>query len=72
MSAVSNTCSTCSGSGFINGEVCSVCFGAGAVPAAGMPKLLIETLNRIVAEQAAQRIDLTAALTAIYNKVKDL
>ena len=33
---------------------------------------ILDKCNDIIAEQAAQRTDLTAALTQIWNKVKDL
>ena len=33
---------------------------------------ILDKCNDIIAEQASQRTDLTAALTQIWNKVKDL
>jgi len=73
-------CWNCKGTGIHGGgtipEVpCGYC---GADGTADTFPLIIDTteltnkLDSIIAEQAAQRVDLTAALTNIWNKVKDL
>jgi DnaJ-class molecular chaperone len=72
MPAQSNTCTTCNGSGQIGDTICSACMGSGAIPLRGMSKWFKETLSAIATEQAAQRVDLTTALAAIWNKVKNL
>lgn len=76
------TCPECGGAENISGNVCLECMGSGVLPIRGNIStqkaafLLIynmqSKLDNIIAEQAAQRIDLTAALTQIWNKVKDL
>jgi len=33
---------------------------------------IVDKLDAIITEQASQRVDLTAALTQIWNRVKDL
>ena len=68
MAVISNTCVTCSGSGFINGEPCGTCFGAGVVPAAGTMKFLIETLNGIVSTQKTQQEYLEKILSVVGGK----
>ena len=70
-----STCSTCDGTGLSGADPCSVCIGIGALPLFGhnlLFKFLLSKLEVIIAEQASQREDLTAALTQIWNKVKDL
>jgi hypothetical protein len=62
----------CNGSGQIEDILCVVCMGSGAIPLRGLPRWFKETIGSIATEQAAQRVDLTAALTAIWNKVKNL
>lgn len=78
---VSNLCGACSGTGFINGEKCIPCLGTGYVSTTGINIRLLSVYNgisganskldSIIAEQASQRVDLTAALTAIWNKVNE-
>lgn len=68
-------------------EVCSVCRGSGQMPKENICpscdgarykeheidlEALQDQIDSIIAEQASQREDLTAALTQIWNKVKDL
>ena len=87
MPVESTTCTTCSGLGKIDDvDLCPSCFGRGILPPSGLPGLTAKKLfevadaindilgkcNDIIAEQTAQRADLTAALTQIWNKVKDL
>lgn len=83
---VGNICWRCNGDGSViitYGEnerledPCTVCGGDGVVSLAhivvdpGMD-VLESMLSNIIAEQASQREDLTAALTQIWNKVKNL
>jgi len=74
-----STCSNCGGNGVKDESLCPVCFGIGSLPAIGIFPLLgkklfdLESkLDAIITEQISQREDLTAALTQIWNKVKDL
>ena len=72
---VPNTCLDCSGSGYSNQGICTSCYGGGSLPVVGhlvLFKQLMANLDVIIAEQASQREDLTAALTRIWNKVKGL
>lgn len=64
---VHNTCPTCSGQRDEE-NLCTTCMDTGALPLRGIAKIL----KHVVDEQASQREDLTSALTAIWNKVKDL
>ena len=71
------TCYQCNGTGQHQGAVCDVCGGDGVVTAnfelTYTQGLTIDAkVDDIIAEQASQRTDLTAALTQIWNKVKDL
>ena len=70
------TCATCEGDGKSNGDICPECLGSGATPLIDkgslLAKAIVSRLDSIIAEQASQREDLTAALTQIWNKVKDL
>ena len=59
------TCTACNGSGEIDGVLCQSCFGQGTFP-------LKDIIPQILKELADMRADLTTALTAIWNKVKDL
>lgn len=62
-------CSTCNGEAVaLDGTFCPDCMGTGAQPVFGTAKILKD----IQAEQASQRTDLTTALEAIWNKVKNL
>ena len=79
-------CSACGGTGLVGGESCLQCSGDGLEEVTGVHEVghgymiaaqtnllaLIETISEIKVEQASQREDLTAALTQIWNKVKDL
>ncbi len=80
-------CSICSEKGTVSqGRACPVCSGTGEIDAPegfhmseahqiSMFRMLVDTtdkLDSIIAEQASQREDLTAALSQIWNKVKDL
>lgn len=74
-----STCETCGGNGYQDSDLCPTCLGGGMSPVTGqllLFKTLFSTLetraDEIIAEQAAQREDLTNALTQIWNKVKDL
>jgi len=63
------SCTTCNGAGRVADDViCPDCLGGGSLPLRGMP----EMLKSIIDEQASQRTELTQALQAIWNKVKDL
>lgn len=70
-------CERCSGLGeLILGQnatpvVCPACEGTKLTQFA-VSEELAEKLDAIIAEQAAQRVDLTAALLQIWNKVKTL
>jgi len=70
------TCTTCNGDGIIGDGLCQECFGGGSLPIHSKDVFcirdLFSKLDAVMAEQAAQRADLTAALTQIWNKVKDL
>lgn len=69
------TCTTCNGQMYVDGKICSECFGSGSLPLVGnvgILKIMSDKLNDVIAEQSAQRTDLTTALTAIWNKVKNL
>uniref|UniRef100_A0A6M3LDL0 Uncharacterized protein n=1 Tax=viral metagenome TaxID=1070528 RepID=A0A6M3LDL0_9ZZZZ len=62
-----STCPICSG--VVDPDViCPECLGQGSLPIRGVRKVLKGIIN----EQVSQREDLTAALQAIWNKVKDL
>jgi hypothetical protein len=67
MADIIYTCGMCGGEGRQNGTVCPDCLGAGSLPLRGMP----EILHAIQTEQANLREDLTRALQAIWDKVKD-
>lgn len=67
-----NTCLTCSGSGKNGDGFCTDCMGTGATPVNGINSFFKEQFSAIRSEQASQREDLTNALSAIWNKVKDL
>ena len=73
MADITIPCHACTGTGTHldilgnPGVACATCSGSGG--------LIVGTcaiLDEIVAEQASQRVDLTAALTQIWDKVKDL
>ena len=73
------TCSVCGGTGIVDGDICTNCMHTGVTPIRGKVALTRKKLfdiedknDSIIAEQASQRTDLTAALTQIWNKVKDL
>ena len=69
------TCTTCDGATTVDEYVCPDCLGSGALPIIGRDvvfKTFLVKLNSIIDEQASAREDLTAALTQIWNKVKDL
>lgn len=77
--AETTTCTICGGDGSLDGDLCTECFGQGSLPPIGIfcliGKKLIDTqtkVDQIITEQASQREDLTAILTQIWNKVKDL
>ena len=70
-----NKCRDCEGIGEIDGEFHVQCLGTGEVGNVALFtyfKAQADKLDAIMAEQASQRADLTAALTQIWNKVKDL
>lgn len=81
MSIVS-LCDTCHGAGFVGDpqgpkDLCPDCNGWGEKSDlfnALKAKLddIEDKVNEVQAEQASQREDLTAALTQIWNKVKNL
>ena len=76
------TCPKCLGSGIEPGtesDPCLECDGNGKIAppdwymeTTARIELLAGKLDSIIAEQASQREDLTAVLTQIWNKVKDL
>jgi len=71
----SNLCMICNGTGELNGEFHHLCLGTGYAADRGLNlflKGLMDKTDGIIAEQASQREDLTAILTQIWNKVKDL
>ena len=68
MAAVSNTCGVCNGSGFIGENVCTTCMGAGVIPAMGMSKFLIETLNKVTSAQETQQEYLEKILNVVGGK----
>jgi len=68
-----------SGAGPEDAIECPICSGSGKLPTTlAIAELntifdsLVENTDAIIAEQASQRADLTAALTQIWNKVKVL
>lgn len=69
-------CSTCGGDGLDGVNVCLTCFGSGATPVMDKNALLFSSilskLDAVIAEQASIRDDLTTAIAAIWNKVKNL
>ena len=74
MANITTVCNVCGGDGIQwrdtdgeGGHECTHCGGTGIVNIGS-----VDALDTIVAEQASQRADLTAALTQIWNKVKDL
>jgi len=72
---IGNKCLTCKGDGVVDGAFCYSCIGTGyrlSVAEAIFFKGISDKVDSIIAEQASQREDLTAALTQIWNKVKDL
>jgi len=73
-------CEQCNGTGQVSysspeGELppftCPRCNGEGKVTIGELPTIE-DKLDSVMAEQVSQREDLTAALTQIWNKVKDL
>jgi len=65
------TCNHCLGMGKEADESpCLVCLGTGEIEACFYSGTLAK-LDAIIAEQAAQRADLTAALTTIINKLNE-
>jgi len=74
-----NKCLTCQGNGSIEGVFCHSCLGTGYRASIAenifLKKIyddVTEKSDAIIAEQAAQRADLTTTLTKIWNKVKDI
>ena len=74
-----NPCIQCNGTGEIDGEFHYLCLGTGKTGGYALTIFLktfyddvMDKLDAIIAEQASQREDLTAALTQIWDKVKDL
>lgn len=49
-----NTCPTCSGSGYVNGVICTSCYGAGTLPLQGVSAHLEARFFDIVSTQAKQ------------------
>jgi len=67
------TCSVCRGSGHTPAQnICPCCDGLGCLEHEIDLEALQSQIDEIQVEQASQRTDLTAALTQIWNKVKDL
>ena len=65
-------CPRCGGTGVDpEGGDCIRCGGDGLIPS-DFSNTVEDYLERIIAEQESQRTDLTAALSQIWNKVKDL
>jgi len=68
MTATSNTCGVCNGSGLVGDSVCGACVGSGVTPAKGMPKYLKETLDGIALEQKIHLELLEKILAAVVPK----
>lgn len=68
------TCTRCNGTGIDpdTEETCLTCGGTGESKTYNNWRIVLHQLDSIIAEQASQREDLTAALEAIWNKVKNL
>jgi len=78
MLTIKKLCPVCQGSGSVpaatgQGDACVICDETGYMDV-GIIDIsdVTDKLDSIIAEQASQREDLTAALTQIWNKVKDL
>ena len=74
-----NKCLSCQGEGSIAGDFCHVCLGTGyreSIAEKIFSKRIYDDIvakcDAVIAEQASQRAALTAVLTQIWNKVKDL
>lgn len=72
-------CYTCNGTGEYRGQdssssSCPECNGDKYVDSRMQVDFgnIVDKLDAIITEQASQRVDLTAALTQIWNRVKDL
>lgn len=67
-------CVRCNGAGIDpdTEETCLTCKGAGELEVRNEWKVIQHKIDSIIGEQASQREDLRAALTQIWNKVKDL
>jgi len=79
MAKLQSPCNVCGGDGIswrsgLEGATCDTCKGTGLVDGPDIPIIddMDDKLDSIIAEQASQRVDLTAALSQIWNKVKDL
>jgi len=68
MADISKTCRTCGGSGLSGSDICKTCFGTGALPAKGMTKYLVETLDEIVSIQKEQQEYLEKILSVVEGK----
>jgi len=69
-------CWICQGDGIYQDSTCPSCNGSGKLDTPeGISSIditeITDKLDSIVVEQAAQRGDLTAALTAIWNKLNE-
>ena len=74
-----NKCLSCQGEGSIAEDFCHVCLGTGyreSIAEKIFSKRIYDDIvakcDAVIAEQASQRAALTAVLTQIWNKVKDL
>lgn len=77
MAHIKVPCNMCGGDGLDARQeygICHHCDGTGIVLSGEIAEIddINAKVNDIIAEQASQREDLTAALTQIWNKVKDL
>ena len=80
MAKLGRTCTQCQGEGTKPSSDndptptdCVTCGGTGYERIGEVDNSdIVAKLDAIIVEQAAQRVDLTAALSQIWNKVKDL
>jgi len=69
------TCSFCGGDGYIDGNICETCYGAGSLPPLGMSSYLMKHLLAVagVAQDLDERIaDLEDKVDDILDKCNDI